>query len=237
MAGIQGYQLANIAEILRTYSGWSPAAFNNFTTMMTNVFYPWISFPRPLEEYANWDLCLMAGQMAYAILTDNTTLFNYVTNYFKTGYGNGAIAQSVYYMHPGYLGQVQESGRDQGHNTLDIAHLGVIAQMAWNQGVDLYGYGNNRLLAGAEYVAKGNLKYYNSTSSTWQFYSVPFATYNYLKWPTWRHDTVFSTGSIGNVRPVFTKIYHHYVNIKVMFAFDRPFRILLIIRQKSDKKY
>ena len=228
MAGMQTYQFANAAEILRTYSGWSPAAFNNFTTMMTNVFYPYLGLPRPMFEYANWDLCVMAGQMALAILTDNTAMFNYIVSYFKTGGGNGAIAQSVYYMHPGYLGQVQESGRDQGHNTLDIAHLGVIAQMAWNQGVDLYGYGNNRLLAGAEYVAKGNLQYYNSASSTWQFYSVPFATYAYVNWPTVWYNTAFGTGSIGARRPVFTKIYHHYVNIKVMFAFDRPFRILLI---------
>ena len=29
---------------------------------------------------------------------------------------------------------------------------------AWNQGDDLYGYENNRFLAGAEYVAKSNLK-------------------------------------------------------------------------------
>src|SRR3569833_170359 len=100
MAGMQGYQLANTAEILRTYSGWSPAAFRNFTTMMTYVIYPNLTqYPRPMEEYANWELCLMAGQMAYAILTDNTTLFNYVTNYFKTGWSNGAIAQTVYYMH------------------------------------------------------------------------------------------------------------------------------------------
>jgi hypothetical protein len=224
MAGMQGYQLANAAEILRTYSGWSPAAFNNFTTMMTNVFYPVLGqFPRALGTYANWDLSLMAGQMALAILTDNTTIFNYITNYFKTGWSNGAIAQAVYYMHPGYLGQTQEAGRDQGHNTLVIAHLGVIAQMAWNQGVDLYGYGNNRLLAGAEYAAKGNLQYYNNTSSTWQFYSVPFATYAYINWPVVIYNTEFSTGARGLIRPVFTKIYHHYVNIKVMFAFDRPF--------------
>ena len=201
--------------------------------MMTNVFYPVLSqFPRALSEYANWDLCLMAGQMAYAILTDNTTIFNYITSYFKTGWGNGAISQAVYYMHPGYLGQVQEAGRDQGHDTLDIAHLGVIAQMAWNQGVDLYGYGNNRLLAGAEYVAKGNLQYYNSASSTWQFYSVPFATYKYDNHPTHYYNTMFSTGSIGSNRPVFTKIYHHYVNIKVMFAIDRPFMTSLYCQVK-----
>lgn len=46
------------------------------------------------------------------------------------------------------LGQTSESGRDQGHATLDYALLSVIAQTAWNQGLDLFGYSNSRILAG-----------------------------------------------------------------------------------------
>lgn len=37
------------------------------------------------------------------------------------------------------MGQVQESGRDQGHAMLDIALLGAFCQMAWNQGDALFG--------------------------------------------------------------------------------------------------
>ena len=113
----------------------------------------------------------------------------------------------VYYVHPGYLGQTQESGRDQGHNTLSIGLLGVIAEQAWNQGIDLYGYSNNRVLAAAEYVAQGNLKQNGSTN-----YSMPFQTYMVNAWPTWIWDTGFSTASIGSLRPSWAKIYNHYVN-------------------------
>jgi len=35
--------------------------------------------------------------------------------------GCGASANNVYYVHPGYLGQWQESHRDQGHSSLGIS--------------------------------------------------------------------------------------------------------------------
>jgi hypothetical protein len=37
--------------------------------------------------------------------------------YFKNGAGNGSIEKAVYFLHPGYLGQWQEAGRDQRHTT------------------------------------------------------------------------------------------------------------------------
>ena len=40
---------------------------------------------------------------------------------------------------------------------MGIILTGVICEQAWKQGDDLYGYDNNRFLAGCEYVAKYNL--------------------------------------------------------------------------------
>lgn len=131
MAGIQGYQFANAGEIMRNYSGYQPADFAQFQKMMLNVFYPINNqFPRPMSEFANWDLAAMASMLAIGVLTDNQTIFNNMINYYLNGVNNGAVAQAVYYIHPGYLGQGQESGRDQGHATLDIAHISAIAEMA-----------------------------------------------------------------------------------------------------------
>jgi hypothetical protein len=109
----------------------------------------------------------------------------------------------VYYIHPGHLGQTQESGRDQGHDTLSISLVSNICEMAWNQGVDLYGYDNNRVLAGCEYVAKGNQIQAGST-----FYSVPFVPYAVQG----VYDTVFSSAAQGIQRPEWALIYNHYVN-------------------------
>src|SRR5207253_9587046 len=37
-AGLQGYQIANAAEIMRTYDGWSAPDFARFKNMMLQVF-------------------------------------------------------------------------------------------------------------------------------------------------------------------------------------------------------
>ena len=89
-----------------------------------------------------------------------------------SGAGNGSIAHAIPFLH-GDLGQWQESGRDQGHTVMGVGLLGTICEMAWNQGVDLYGYDDNRFLKGAEYVARYNLGR-----------DVPFTTY---KWGTGRN--------------------------------------------------
>lgn len=162
-AGIYGWQFANAAEIMRTYPGWAAADFARFQKMMLEVFYPLSS--RFLREHngaeitnywANWDQCAIACVLAVGVLCDRDDIYQEALDYHDQGAGNGAALQAVYHVHPGNLGQWQESGRDQGHATLGIG-LGVaLCEMAWNQGDDLYGYDNNRFLAGAEYVARSN---------------------------------------------------------------------------------
>jgi hypothetical protein len=210
-AGIYGYQFANAAEIMRTYKGWKPEDFERFKTMMREVF---LSInERFLEHHngtidehywANWDLCNMASMMAIGILCDDRKSYNYVVRYFKRGNGNGAIKNAVYYVHPGGLGQWQESGRDQGHATMGIPLMATICEMAWKQGDDLYGYDNNRFLAGAEYVAKYNLGE-----------DVPFKKYVNRKHGT--HTEVSSHGR-GAQRPGWELVYNHYVIRKGLSA-------------------
>jgi hypothetical protein len=36
--GLQGYEIANAAEIMRTYAGWSATDFARFKNMMLQVF-------------------------------------------------------------------------------------------------------------------------------------------------------------------------------------------------------
>lgn len=225
VAGIQGYQFANVGEIMRSYSGWAAADFASFQTMMLNIFYPMnsgitvLTSPSSLLVYSSWDLCAMAAVLAIGVLCDDQTKFDAAITYFKSGLGNGAIAQMVYHIHPGYLGQTQEAGRDQGHDTLSISLVTSICEMAWNQGVDLYSYDNNRVLAAAEYVAKGNLIQSGTT-----YYSVPFATY-VNQGVT---DTVFSTAAQGNVRPEWALVYNHYVNRQGLAApYSQKFAALI----------
>lgn len=222
VAGIQGYQIVNAAEIMRTYSRWAAADFARFQDMIRRVFYPAntgiLRTPSSLLVYSNWDLAALDADLAIAVLLDDRDLFDATIAYFKTGLGNGGITRTVHYLHPGHLGQTQESGRDQGHNTLSMTLLTTLCEMAWNQGVDLYGYDNNRVLAGAEYVARGNL-----IESGTSYYSMPFAKYTNGNVT----DTVFADGSRGSKRPEWTLIFNHYVNRKGLAApYSEAFMLL-----------
>ncbi|HEX5739233.1 MAG TPA: alginate lyase family protein, partial [Hydrogenophaga sp.] len=39
-AGIYGYQWANVVELMRSYSGWSPEGIDRFQKLLLNLFYP-----------------------------------------------------------------------------------------------------------------------------------------------------------------------------------------------------
>ncbi|WP_193212797.1 LamG-like jellyroll fold domain-containing protein [Luteolibacter marinus] len=215
-AGIYGYQFANAAEIMRTYPGWKPDDFARCQRMMLEVFLPMnLDFLHRHNDaaitnyWANWDLCNMASLQAIGVLCDRRDLYDQALEYFHRGRGNGALDKAVYVVHPGNLGQWQESGRDQGHNTLGIALMGPICETAWNQGDDLYGEDNNRFLAGAEYVAKYNLGE-----------DVPFLPY---AWGTGqrgdrRRQDVIASHDRGAMRSGFELVLNHYVHRKGIAA-------------------
>ena len=209
-AGIYGYEFANAAEIMRSYEGWKPDDFMRFQKMMLEVFYP-INKDfldrhngTPLNHYwANWDLCNMASTIAIGVLCDKREIYEEGIAYAKRGKGMGAIRNAICFVHPDGLGQWQESGRDQGHTTMGVGIMGAICEMAWKQGDDLYGYDNNRFLAGCEYVAKYNLGE-----------EVPFKPYTYDKGT----HTEISGVARGNSRPVWELVYNHYVKRKRLAA-------------------
>lgn len=202
-SGLYGYQFANVAEILREYPRWAPADFHRFQNMLLTRFYPMnheflIHHDNALVDHhwANWDLANMNAMLAIGILTDRRDIYDEAVHYFKTGAGNGSIRHVVWKIYTPLLGQVQESGRDQAHTMLDIALLGSFCQMAWNQGDDLFGYDNNRVLAGAEYVARYNLGY-----------DVPFTPYT----NSLGTQVAISVKYRRDERPVWELLYNHYV--------------------------
>lgn len=204
-AGIYGYQFANAAEIMRNYEGWATVDFEAFKQWLLDVFYPLSSDfivrhnGTCISHYwANWDLANLANIMAVGILTDNAEIYNEAIEYLINGAGNGQLKNAIYFIYPNGLGQMQESGRDQGHALLCIGLLGEICEMAWSQGDDLYGYDDNRVLKGAEYEAKYNFANLN----------VPFEPYtNCENWAS----TIISDAGRGGYRPIWERIYNHYV--------------------------
>ena len=217
-AGIYGYQFACAAELLRDYPGWQRPDFKNFQRYMLERFYAankdFLDRRHgtvPTHYWPNWVHANQASMMAIGVLCDDRKIFDEAIAYFHHGPGNENIDNAVHFVHPDGLGQWQEAGRDQGHTLMGPQLLGVTCEIAWNQGVDLYGAENNRFLAGVEYISKYNLGY-----------DVPWVTYVYVyghpgKEKRWVQSNISSHGR-GLERPGWDLIYNHYVNRRGLSA-------------------
>ncbi|MEI3802636.1 MULTISPECIES: cellulose binding domain-containing protein [unclassified Chitinophaga] len=213
LSGIPIFEFALAAELLRISPRWAPADFTQFKDMMITYWYPVChnfltnhNGACITNYWANWDACNIGAILTIGVLCDDTAKYNEAITYYKTGPGAGSIANAVYVLHPGGLGQWQESGRDQEHAQLGVGLLASVCEVAWNQGLDLYSYDNNRLLAGAEYVAKTNL---------WN--EVPYTAYNNCKNANQRWVSINGRGRLDD-RPIWEMIYNHYVVRKGLSA-------------------
>lgn len=218
-AGIYGNQFANAAEIMRDYEGWSVEDFTVFKKWIVDVFYTVSKdfidthYNTCISHYwANWDLVNIANILSISVLTENEEMYDFAINYLKTGNGNGNLNKAIYYIHPDGLGQLQESGRDQGHTLLCVGYLGDLARMAYNQGDGLFAYDDNRILKAAEYAAK-----YNVASL-----SVPYETYNNCDNV---NQTVISNIGRGEERPIWENLYNFYV---VKMGYESPYLKLAV---------
>lgn len=195
MAGLGPFKMVNAAEILRyTHSGWSVADIENTEKHFRKVIYPVIKDFAPFAN-GNWDAAAMKTMMAIGVFCNDRPIFERALHYYINGAGDGSLFNYII----NEAGQCQESGRDQSHTQLGIAHLGDCAEMAWHQGLDLYAYADNRLLKGFEYTAKYNLGQ-----------DVPF-TPAMDKTGKYLHQQL-STEGRGRLRAVYEQIYNHYVN-------------------------
>ncbi|MGW0838591.1 alginate lyase family protein [Streptomyces sp. NPDC002787] len=160
-AGLYGYQFANAAELVRDHPDF---ALDRFQEMLSGVF------ARVSDDFLvrhngavvtnywpNWDLANMACVLATGIFCDDKAQVARAVDYFKNGEGLGAVKKAIPVVHDDGLAEWLEAGRDQGHALLGVGLMGTFCEMAWNQGVDLYGYDDNRFLKGAQYVAKWSL--------------------------------------------------------------------------------
>jgi hypothetical protein len=189
---------------------------------------------RPGHYWSNWGLCNVLAVMSIGILCDDAFIYNQGLGYYKydivgnsphtyndggnTVYYNGGLTEYLGNLAPvlhadergplGYLGQMQESGRDQGHALMALGLAVDVAQIGWNQGDDLFGYMDNRLAAGVEYLAA-----YNSGVD-----DVPWTEYWYHDVRTtltnsWRM-TGNNEGGRSAFRPYWDRIIGHYEGVK-----------------------
>ncbi|MFI0816313.1 alginate lyase family protein [Streptomyces sp. NPDC021098] len=197
-AGLQCFLFVNAAELLRHtgYDGWHPEAVAACEESFLRVWYPAVS-GYMLYANGNWDLTAVQTVLAIGVFCEEPTLFEDGLRFAAAGAGNGSVRHRVVTD----AGQGQESGRDQGHEQLAVGLLGDAAQVAWNQGIDLWGFDGNRILANVEYAARYNLGD-----------DVPFSpdldrTGKYLK-------TSVSDKARGTLPPVYEMAYAHYAGVR-----------------------
>ena len=215
---IQAYQFANAAELLRDYTGWQAADFAKFQEWMRSTFadlaYQFLENhhgnENALHYWLNWDLAALTAMYSVGVLCDDKTLVDYALNYVDNGTGTGnkdnaIIATAQDPDSDETLAQCQESGRDQGHATLDVTLLGAFCQMAQSQGTDLFT--PYKALEMAEYVAKYNLKN-DADAFAYTADDLPFTTYNYNE----GEHTAISSDARGTVRPSYELFNAYAVN-------------------------
>ncbi|MGW0707088.1 alginate lyase family protein [Streptomyces sp. NPDC002643] len=210
-AGLQVFKFVNAAELLRhsDYDGWTDADIARCERSFLDVWYPAIS-GYMLYANGNWDLTAIQSILAIGVFCEERTLFEDALRFVAAGAGNGSVRNRVVTA----AGQGQESGRDQGHEQLAIGLMGDTAQVAWNQGVDLWAFDGNRILANAEYAAKYNLGG-----------DVPFTpdldrTGKYIK-------TTVSEKVRGNIPPIYEMYYAHYAGVR---GLDTPYTEAAVFR-------
>jgi hypothetical protein len=209
-AGLNGFKFVNAAELLRhTYPAWQPADIARCERMLKEAVYPPI-MNFALHANGNWDAACLKTTLAISVFCDDRELFDRAVRYYRNGKGNGRLTHYVI----NDAGQCQESGRDQQHTQLGLALLAEACEIAWNQGLDLYGDADNRLLKGFEYTARYNLGQ-----------DVPFVPYVDTT-GKYRHKKISPDGR-GKLRPVFEMVWNHYQNRRDIPA---PFS-----RQAADK--
>jgi hypothetical protein len=170
--GLGSNQMAEAAEILahgfNGSAGWAPVDIARAKTWFKAVIYPHLKD----GASANWGTSAMSGIMSMAVFCDDQEMFDRAVDAYKHGFVvdnslKGGCCGVTQYIDA--TGENAESGRDQPHSQGGIAHLVEVALVAWNQGLNLVAYnddkgvlgygvsGANRLWLGLEYTAKYNL--------------------------------------------------------------------------------
>jgi len=203
MAGLGPFKMLNAAEILRyTQAGWKDADITRTEKHFKEVIYPVIKDVAPFAN-GNWDAAAIKTMMAIGVFCNDRDILERALRYYVNGHGNGCLSNYII----NEEGQIQESGRDQGHTQLGLAMLAECAEIAWHQGLNLYTYHDNRLLKGFEYVSKFNL------GEEVQFTFWLDRTGKYAHREIARQDR-------GNLRAIYEQVYNHYVN---RMGVDAPF--------------
>ncbi len=189
---------------------------------------------RPGHYWSNWGLCNALCVMSIGILCDDVHMYNQGVSFYKydhVGTYKDRSTQSVILndgcdefignlvpvVHKdsrgplGYLGQMQESGRDQGHALMALGLALDICTVGLNQGDDLFAYMDDRIAAGAEFVAAMNFGGVDAGALPWTNYN--YADCRGAMGAGWLM-TGPNTGGQGEPRPYWDRLLGYYEGMR-----------------------
>lgn len=213
LCAIQGFHLVRAMTLLRDRQT------SEWTAMIRRSMLPMMEQFEADSPYANgnWGAIVNRLRMACGIFMQDSTLYQAAIDYYLHANDNGALPRYV-----AESGQCQETGRDQAHAQLGLGTQCDIAEMAWEQGDDLWGALDNRLMRGVEYSARYNLGY-----------DVPFQTWTDC---TGLYNDWTEPGEMqrGVVRDIYALPYRHYVGRK---GLSMPYtaKILALAKQAEER--
>ena len=217
---IQAYWLVRAMIVLKNSQFTiHNSQLESWTSMIRRAILPILEQFEADSPYANgnWGAIVNRCRMACAILLEDSALYQASIDYFLYANDNGALPRYV-----SEMGQCQETGRDQAHAQLGLGALCDICEMAWNQGDDLWGVLDNRMMKGLEYTARYNLGY-----------DVPFETWQdctglYCDW------TEPGAMQRGRIRCIYDAAYEHYTKVKHL---KMPYtKIILDLQRKAEQR-
>ena len=217
---IQAYWLVRAMTILKNSQFTiHNSQLESWGAMIRRAMIPIIDKFEADSPYANgnWGAIVNRCRMACAIFLEDSVMYQASIDYFLHANDNGSLPRYI-----SETGQCQETGRDQAHAQLGLGALCDICEMAWEQGDDLWGAFDNRLMKGLEYTAKYNLGY-----------DVPFETWQdctglYCDWT--------EPGSMGRgrIRCIYDAAYEHYTTVK---GLKMPYtKKILDLQRKAERR-
>ncbi len=215
---IQAYWLLRGMALLNEKGEMKNEELDAARAMVHRAILPVLDKFEADSPYANgnWGHIVNRCRMAAAIFLGDKELYQHAVNTYLYANDNGTLPHYI-----SATGQCQETGRDQGHAQLGLGAMCEICEMAWEQGDDLWGALDNRLMKGMEYTAKYNLGY-----------DVPFETWTDC---TGLYNDWTEPGEMGRgiIRCIYDLPYQHYVGRK---GLKMPYtKKILDLHAKAEK--
>jgi uncharacterized protein YjdB len=255
VAAWTGSLLGPASELMRNYTGWSPAAQAKMKAMFIKSFYP------PLNLMSTWngnvDLTQIDAMLSIATFNEDKTEFDAAIArfqlrspaYFYLASDNPAVrnyggsndaAWSQYNAVTIWAdGLSQESCRDWGHHAqFAIGAALSAAEIAWHQGVDIYAAQEKRYVAAIELMSlqlltgkmQGTCAGNNGNTNTNRFNTLEIGFNHYhnrMNIPMPQTEAYLATTGSKNGQNQFNLFFETLTHHGIIIANDPPTSIVV----------